>query len=453
MLPDLRQLTHIHSWKSSQVPCVGNPVAGPRRHIWGDAMSAQQEASNHPFSSAPHNWIKSELSSMLKVKMYPAKNGDALLVSAFGTHILVDAGYGSTFDEHIAPDLKHLSGEGHRLDLLICTHIDRDHIAGIIEFISANGPSGARSVIDVSQVWHNSLRSLSWPAGKPDSTYDRQVLEAIRKRGFPLPRSAGASANTIGAKQGSSLARLLRDHNYRWNDVDGTTPVTSDRPPEALANGVLVHLLGPTKTRLEELRAWWLREMRRLSYKGTAAIDTIIEDAYEMVCASARQHVVPTAKTISSASKKRLRDVYVADDSLTNGSSIVAIVEGGAKRLLLLGDAWAEDIAAELRRTHGGDNLKLFDAIKVSHHGSLRNTSVDLLSLIDAPLFLISTNGSGHDHPDFEVLAEIVDRPAAFERIIYFNYETPASTRLKAHVSRSGARFNVRITQNDWIQV
>lgn len=416
-------------------------------------MSAQQEASNHPLSSEPYNWTKSELSSMLKIKMYPAKNGDAFLVSAFGTHILVDAGYESTFNEHIAPDLKHLSSEGRRLDLLICTHIDRDHIAGIIEFILANGPSGARSVIDVNQVWHNSLRSLSSPTRQPDSAYDRQVLEAIRKRGFPLPRSAGASANTIGAKQGSSLARLLRDHNYRWNEDDGTTAITSDRPPTALANGVLVHLLGPTKTRLEELRAWWLREMRRLSYKGAAAIDTIIEDAYEMVCASARQHAAPMARTISSTSSRRLCDVYVADDSATNGSSIAAIVESGGKRLLLLGDAWAEDVAAELRRSNGGDSLKSFDAIKVSHHGSLRNTSVDLLSLIDAPLFLVSTNGAGHKHPDFEVLAEIVDRPAAFERTICLNYETPASTRLRGHVSRSGARFNVRVVQNDWIQV
>lgn len=416
-------------------------------------MSAQQEPSNRPLSSAPHNRTQSELASMLKVKMYPAKNGDAFLVSAFGTHILVDAGYESTFDEHIAPDLKHLSGAGYRLDLLICTHIDRDHIAGLIKFISANGATGARSVIDVSRVWHNSLRSISSPAGVPDSIYDRQVLEAIRKRGFPLPRSTGPSINTIGAKQGSSLARLLRDHNYQWNDDDGTTPITNHRPAEALANGVLVHLLGPTKARLEELRDWWLREMRRLSYKGSAEIDTIIEDAYEMVCASARQHAVPMAKTISSAGSRRLGDVYLADDSPTNGSSIAAIVESGGKSLLLLGDAWAEDVAAELRRTHGGSSLKSFDAIKVSHHGSLRNTSVDLLSLIDAPLFLVSTNGAGHAHPDFEVLAEIVDRPAAFERTILFNYETPASTRLRGYVSRSGARFNVRVVQDEWIQV
>jgi hypothetical protein len=38
----------------------------------------------------------------------------------------------------------------------------------------------------------------------------------------------------------------------------------------------------------------------------------------------------------------------------------------------------------------------VFDVIKVSHHGSIHNTSVNLLSLIDAPVFLVSSNGSAH---------------------------------------------------------
>ncbi|WP_244077728.1 hypothetical protein, partial [Aeromonas caviae] len=67
------------------------------------------------------------------------------------------------------------------------------------------------------------------------------------------------------------------------------------------------------------------------------------------------------------------------------------------------------------RNTQGlqnGTDPVIFDAIKVSHHGSLHNTNVELLSLIDAPIYLISSDGSRHGHPDFEVLAEIVDRPA-----------------------------------------
>lgn len=109
---------------------------------------------------------------MLRLKMYPGKNGDAFLVDASGSNILIDAGYASTFKEFIAPDLVQLCKAGGRLDLLICTHIDADHIGGVIEFISSNGVSGARRIIEIDEVWHNSLRSLPTPL-------DRQILYLI----------------------------------------------------------------------------------------------------------------------------------------------------------------------------------------------------------------------------------------------------------------------------------
>lgn len=385
--------------------------------------------------------------------MYPAKNGDAFLVDASGSHILVDAGYASTFNEHIAPDLTRLSLAGGRLDLLVCTHIDADHIGGVIEFISSNGTPGARSIVEVNEVWHNSLRSLPAPPGPSDNTSDRQVLEAIQRRGFLLPPGPGPAANPIGAKQGSSLARLLKQQGYLWNSGDGTACMTARPEPYPLSNGVQVQLIGPTVLRLEELRAWWIREMRRLSYRGAAQVDDLAEDAYEMWCASARQPASAIVKTISASSTRRLGEAFVADPSPTNGSSIAAIVEAGGKRVLFLGDAWAADVVEEMKRLQSGSAPVMFDAIKVSHHGSFHNTSVDLLSLIDAPIYLISSDGSRHGHPDFEVLAEIVDRPTGFERKIYFNYETPASTRLRAHVSRSGAKFSVDVIQTDWIHI
>lgn len=390
---------------------------------------------------------------MLKLKMYPAKNGDAFLVHASGCHILIDAGYASTFNDHILDDLKLLASAGDALDLLICTHIDKDHIGGLLEFISSNGPQGARSIVEVHEVWHNSLRSLPAAPGAPDSSSDRQVLEAIQRRGFLLPQALGSTATPISAKQGSSLARLLQQQGYLWNSGDGTSCMTSGQPTRVLPSSVQVELIGPPLARLQELRSWWLSQMRKVSYRGEAAIDALVEDAYEMLCASSREPMPASVKTISKGGAKTLADVYVPDVSLTNGSSIATIIEGEGKRLLFLGDAWATDIAAELRRVRGSDAPQTFDAIKVSHHGSIHNTSVDLLSVIDAPVFLVSSNGSAHNHPDFEVLAEIVDRPAMFGRTIYFNYETPASTRLRAHASRSGANFTVEVAKDGWIQI
>jgi hypothetical protein len=118
-----------------------------------------------------------------------------------------------------------------------------------------------------------------------------------------------------------------------------------------------------------------------------------------------------------------------------------------------LGDAWAEDVLKQLQLLKAAGQSMTFDAIKISHHGSLRNTSPDLLALIDAPIYLISSNGVGHGHPDFEVLAAIVDRPAAFKRHIYLNYETSASVRLAQHSSRNGSEFTVHMSAPEWVQI
>lgn len=45
---------------------------------------------------------------MPRLKMYPARNGDAFLVDISGSHVLIDAGFASTFNDHIAPDLRQL---------------------------------------------------------------------------------------------------------------------------------------------------------------------------------------------------------------------------------------------------------------------------------------------------------------------------------------------------------
>jgi beta-lactamase superfamily II metal-dependent hydrolase len=121
--------------------------------------------------------------------------------------------------------------------------------------------------------------------------------------------------------------------------------------------------------------------------------------------------------------------------------------------MLFLGDAWAEDAVSKLKPLRTTSAPVIFDAIKVSHHGSLRNTSVELLSIADSPCFLVSSDGTCHGHPDFEVLAEIVDRPASFKRQLFFNYETAASNQLQAHKSRSGAAFSVHVAEHDWIQI
>lgn len=386
---------------------------------------------------------------MFRLKMYPAKNGDAFLVDAGDKYLLIDAGFASTYQDFIAADLTQLAKDGGRLDLVVCTHIDADHIGGLLELFSHNGTPAKRG-IEVDNVWHNSLRSLPAPMAEPDGVFDRMVLEAIQRRGFP--GTSTPLPNPISARQGSSLAKLLRQHHYNWNSGDGLTSI-SEGSMLSLPHEVTIEVIGPTIARLEKLRSLWRREVRKLGYKGTSPSSDLIDDAYEMWCANVPNPPVPRATPISAKGNRRLAEVYTQDTSIPNGSSISLIISKGNNRVLFLGDAWAEDVVAKLGSLHVPTTPIIFDAIKVSHHGSLHNTSVDLLLAADSPCFLISSDGTGHGHPDFEVLAEIVDRPAPFERHLFFNYETAASKQLESYTSRSGTAFRVHVSKNDWIQV
>ena len=387
---------------------------------------------------------------MLSLKMYPAKNGDAFLINANGNHLLVDGGFASTYTNYIAQDLAELSRQGNRISLVVCTHIDADHIGGLLAFFSVNGCPDSRG-IEVDAVWHNSLRSLSSQPQGPCMPQDARVLESIKRRGFRL--ATERAADPISVRQGSSLAKLLRIERYHWNDGDGSQCIDSRVAALDLPNAVQVKVLGPTAERLESLRTWWLREMKKLGYRGVGEASDLVDDAYEMWCAHDSQSAAPCIRPIAAQKDLQLTKVYTADTSIANGSSIALLLTAGKASVLLLGDAWAEDMVAELKQRQTDGGIQLFDAIKISHHGSNHNTSVELLAMVDAPCFLISTDGSRHGHPDFEVLAEIVDRPAAFERRIYFNYETAASQQLRTYTSKSHARFSVHVPEGEWIQI
>ena len=178
------------------------------------------------------------------------------------------------------------------------------------------------------------------------------------------------------------------------------------------------------------------------------------DDAFEFMCASSdlRKKMASSPREISAPTDlTRLAQVYSPDTSPTNASSISVVITVGSKSLLFLGDSLAEDLVEKLGpRLHGQSTL-WFDAIKLSHHGSLHNTSPDLLKIVDSDTFFISSNGDRHGHPDFAVLREIVDRPAQFKRTLHFSYSTPASRQLKNYCSASGADFSVNEGSTDWV--
>jgi len=384
---------------------------------------------------------------MIEIKSYPAKNGDGFLVKASASRfaMLIDGGYAETFHRHIRCDLENLAANNYALDVVVATHIDVDHISGLLTFFSLNGTAEAPAIITVGKVLHNGLRSLLTRTGgntavRPD---DLALLREIRLRGYPQPDGLNSSPQEIGARQGNSLAQLLRDGGYDWNTHAGAIPVGEGGLVNLSLPQAKIKILGPSKVRLDALEKWWISEIRRMGIVG--ALEDL-EDVFEFVLA----HEVPDAgQQLLSTSDADLAAAYVPDNSVTNGSSISLIVDVEDRRLLFLGDSRADDIVAAL----APNGRMIFDAIKIAHHGSVRNTSPELLMLVDSPHFFISTNGDGHSHPNFAVLKAIVDRPAAFRRTLHFNYPTSASRRLKTYQSEADAAFVVEQDQTDWVAI
>ena len=387
---------------------------------------------------------------MLKVKMYPAGNGDAFLISSEGVNILVDGGYAQTFDKHISVDLHDLSSRGEHLDLLITTHIDADHISGIIRLLSINGCSDSPKIVPIGNIWHNSLRSLTAKIDMKAQPSDQEVLNAVLRRGRPATANDVAE---VSARQGNSLASLIHQGKYQWNGGDGTTRISVESIPELTLPNGCVNVLAPNQKKLDSLLKWWKKELRRLGYEGPFGAGDVIDDAFEFMCEYSGKSTETKPVEISANRYVNLESVYVPDASPTNGSSIATVIQFGGVRILMLADAWAEDIVQELRDLKSQGDSMVFDAIKISHHGSSRNTSPELLQLVDAPKYFISSNGKKHGHPDVEVLTAIVDRPAPFSRTIYLNYPTPAADCIRNYQSKSGAVFTVYDNATSWIEI
>lgn len=58
--------------------------------------------------------------------------------------------------------LIQLKNEGGAIDLLIVTHIDNDHIGGVIELLKENGSNKDSKIIEIKNIWHNSYRHLQF---------------------------------------------------------------------------------------------------------------------------------------------------------------------------------------------------------------------------------------------------------------------------------------------------
>lgn len=331
---------------------------------------------------------------MFRIELLPARHGDCILIG-YGPPkstrwILIDAGTEPTW-----PDLRTRLASVPRLELFVLTHIDADHIAGAIPFLAEANRTG----FEIGDVWFN-----GWP-----QIADRR--HANRSAGPPHRKPD----RTLSAKQGEIFSALLTDPaaHRRWNGEFGGGPVQVTQaglPVVELPGSMRLTVLSPTPAKLGALRATWSRQITRhgLVPGRHAQFRRFL----------ARQPETRTDSAYLAATR------FTSDASVPNGSSIAVLAEHAGRAALFAGDAVSSVLITSIRRllADRGDTRLRLDAFKVAHHGSRGNTSMQLLSLLDCPRYLVSCNGDVHQLPDNEAIGRIIQGGGPQPQLI-FNYD------------------------------
>lgn len=368
--------------------------------------------------------------------MFPALEGDCILISLGDelkrTHILIDGGFEVTYENYIKPRLKEISSNGENISLVVVTHIDTDHIEGILALLKENKSADNPQIITIEEVWHNSYRHLQLDEAFEITTLDwkeKAILSNIIAKGSMESKESLSGDKDISAEQGSSLAALLYRGNYKWNSQFNGKAVSCDNKKLInLDSDIVIRLLSPNNEKLDKLKEYWLRELQKEKYDFKLNNDELFDDAYEFYLMNQieiekdyeNKEISYTESTNDLNNYLSKSDSY--DYSPANGSSISFILEYKGKKLLFLGDSHPQLIKLEIENLLNQGYSNYFDLIKVSHHGSHRNTSKKLLEIIDSDIFLISTNGEKNKHPNKETIARIVCRETHKKRQLIFNY-------------------------------
>lgn len=383
--------------------------------------------------------------SEVEIELFPAKAGDCVLITfqEIDYRILIDGGFKDTFENSLASSLKKLGAQGKKIDLLVVTHIDNDHIMGIIALLEALERGNLQ--IEIGEIWYNGYEHLFTGRKKQISPNDeKSVFDEVCK--LNVVCETNVRGMDIGYSQGQTLTELLEKRwkqkwncHYKGNAVYSSTDAVSLSAPYLLA-----HVLNPGKCELENLEKKW-NQFLYIKYLPEEKGDSLrYGTAFERFCSSENN------KEYFLKSKKAKRFASGTNDpSVTNKSSIALYLEYTSKkskryRLLFLGDAVAEQC---LERIPQWDRIK-FDCVKLPHHGSDKNITTETIKALYADNVLFSTDGQKHDHPNLDVLLEFA-RSEKCKRMI-FNYDCDEKLkRLREEYSEK----EVRVGENGYYRL
>jgi hypothetical protein len=366
---------------------------------------------------------------LFSLEALKAQHGDCLLLhwGAPARLILIDGGPGPVYRNSLEPRLEQLRdqrvGEGESLpvDMLVVSHIDDDHIGGILglnQRLLEEESDGETPLLDIRLLWHNAFDDIvgnadalsagvaSITASLADFLPDDQLQESrlvlasvnqgrtLRDQARRVARSVNAPfAKLVRADAGKKAVAKKKGGAKKAGAAKKTAAVA--RTDVEREGGLTLTVIGPDQERLEKLSAEWEKQVKALKSKDKKA------------AAQAAAYL---------------------DASVANLSSIVLLAQMGPKSrrrtMLLTGDARGDYVLAGLERAgllKKGGSLHV-DLLKLPHHGSHHNVDTDFFERITADHYVASGDGK-HGNPEPAALQMLFEsRAAGDEYTLWLTY-------------------------------
>jgi hypothetical protein len=338
-----------------------------------------------------------------------AKKGDCLIVH-YGDAgderlMLIDGGPSGVYGPHLRPRLEQLRSERAQdeqdplpIDVLMISHVDDDHIQGILELtreLRVQKEARQPPLVKVGSLWHNSFDELVGTTPK-QLTASVQFGEAALSGRVDLESVDDFDVASVLASipQGHKLREDAQFLRWKVNKELGGKLVMAGKGSKAvtLDGGLALTLIGPLQPELAALQKAhdkWLDEReKRARTKAESALAAFV------------------------------------DRSIPNLSSIVALARSGERTMLLTGDARGDKILKGLRAARlldGGDGSLHVDILKMPHHGSANNMETVFLEQVTADHYVFSGDGE-HGNPERETLEMLFEARGGDEFEMHFTY-------------------------------
>lgn len=293
----------------------------------------------------------------MTIKFLKVKCGDSIVINfkdkkSIARNLVIDTGHHRrNIYRNFLLEVNKIFDRNEKIDLLVLTHRDDDHIGGIWKLLKSKD---FNLESQIGEVWLN--HSLKLPSASSKISIGKAVdLKELLLASGKCPKY--------------SITTEIGSYDFY---------------------GANLTILSPDKKSYErEVKNFEKEEKNRKISKGKSDhLDSIFTLEARMIN-------------------------FIGDNSPSNRSSIAFILGYNNKKGLFLADAHPFVIISSLTTLgYFKDNKLKVDFIKVSHHGSKFNTSIDFLSMVDCQHFIFSTNGKNSSNlPDKETLIRIIKNP------------------------------------------